>query len=121
MASEARSIDPSTALFVGTHGHVVALAKSDGAVIWDTSLPGTGYSVVSLVFEEGRLFCGTGGKVFALDPENGRILWTNALPGLGTGLIYLSTAQSNDTEAVLALLAKAQADSRAAATAAGAS
>ncbi len=92
-------------LFVGTHGHVLAIAKADGKKVWERSLPNTGYAVVSIVYEEGRLFCGTGGRAFCLDPETGEIVWTNHLNGLGMGLVFLTTANSNDTEAVMSLLA----------------
>lgn len=96
-------------LFLGTHGHVAALRKADGERVWTTSLPGTGYSVVAILIEDDKLFCASGGRAFALDPADGRILWKNDLPGLGHGLVYLTTAQSNDTEALMALLAQAAA------------
>lgn len=60
-------------LFAGTHGHVIALDKATGTEVWRTSLPKTGFSVVSIVHEEGRLLCGAGGRVFALDSESGEI------------------------------------------------
>ncbi|GJM23578.1 MAG: hypothetical protein DHS20C15_34930 [Planctomycetota bacterium] len=91
-------------VFVGTHGHVVAVDQETGATIWETSLPGTGYSVVAIVFESGRLLCASGGKVFALDPLDGSIRWENPLRGMGTGVTYLTTARSNDTESVMSLL-----------------
>ena len=96
-------------LFIGTYGHVLAVRKSDGALVWDVSLPRTGYSVVSIVYEDGTLFCASGGRVFALDPTSGETLWTNGLKGMGKGLVYLTTAQSNNAEAVMALLAQQRA------------
>ncbi len=95
-------------LFVGTHGHVLALEKETGKTVWDRSLPGTGYSVVAIVFEDGRLLCGSGGKVFALDPADGSIVWENPLRGMGMGLTFLTTVRSNDTEALMTLLAGQQ-------------
>ena len=59
------------------------------------------------------LFCAAGGRVFALDPATGDELWTNGLKGLGTGLVYLSTAQSSNTEEIMTLLAQQQADASA--------
>lgn len=76
-------------IFLGTYGHVVALDKANGDVIWQTSLPNTGYQYVSMLVEDGKLFCATAGRAFALDPANGRILWTNHLPGMGTGTVGL--------------------------------
>ena len=87
---------PHDYLFLGTHGHVVALRKSTGRKVWSVSLPRTGYSVVSIRYEDGMLFCAAGGRVFALDPATGDELWTNGLKGLGTGLVYLSTAQTSN-------------------------
>lgn len=106
-------------LFVGTHGHVLAVDQTSGRTLWDTSLPGTGYSVVSIVVEGGRLLCASGGKVFALDPTDGSILWENALPGMGTGVVFLTTSRSHGAEAMLAVLAaQAEADAATAASAA---
>lgn len=108
-------------MFVGTHGHVLALEKETGKTAWERSLPGTGYAVVAIVFEDGRLLCGTGGKAFALDPQDGKILWENSLRGMGMGVVFVTTAQSNDTEALMSLLAaQAESDSSTAATAGGA-
>jgi len=78
-------------LFTGTHGHVIAIDQSDGSTVWKTSLPKTGWDVVVMLVENGRLLCGTGGRVFALDPIDGRILWENGLPGLGQGVVGLCT------------------------------
>ena len=80
-------------LFVGTHGHVAALRKSDGQLLWKGSLPKTGYQVVSLILEDGLLLCASGGRVFALAPADGRILWQNDLKGMGTGRVVLATAR----------------------------
>lgn len=90
-------------LFAGTHGHVIAVNKVDGALIWETSLPNTGYAVVVLLVEDGKLLCGTVGKLFALNPVDGEILWTNDLPGKGLGIVALTTMhQSADVGAVVA-------------------
>jgi len=112
MSSEPASTGVEGTLFVGTHGHVVALCKQTGKTLWDRSLPSTGYSVAAIVYEEGRLFCAAGGRVFALDPKSGEILWENPLRGLGMGLVFLTTANSNNTEALLALLAQSARDAQ---------
>ena len=57
-------MDVNELLFLGTHGHVAALQKSTGNLVWKTSLPSTGYSVVALIVEDGRLFCASGGRAF---------------------------------------------------------
>ena len=100
-------------LFVGTRGHVVALRKSDGEVLWKVSLPKTGYEVVTIIVEDGALLCASRGRAFALDPADGRILWENTLKGLGHGLVALATTQ-HATDQVAALAAqKAKDDARA--------
>jgi glucose dehydrogenase len=115
-------MDPATSapvwhdyLFAGTHGHVVALDKAAGTEVWRTSLPSTGFSVVAIVIEDGRLFCASGGHTFALDPTSGEILWRNDMPSLGNGVVFLATARSNASEALLAVLAQASNDQAAAA------
>ena len=103
-------------LFAGTHGHVVALEKDTGRTVWTTSLPRTGYSVVSIVIEDGLLLCASGGRVFALDPSDGWIKWSNEMPRLGGGLVYLATGQSS-AQGSMAVLAAQAAATQAAATA----
>ncbi len=84
-------------LFIGTNGHVRAVHKGTGKDVWTTSLPGTGYSIVSLMYEAGFLFAGSKGYVFALDATNGRILWTNRLEGLNyEHMVLASVGGSSD-------------------------
>ena len=95
-------------LFLGTHGHVIALEKQTGETLWSVSLDKTGYDVVSIVYEDDTLFCASGGHAFALDPETGDTLWTNDLPGMGYGLVFLTTVASHGLEAAMAALAAAR-------------
>jgi len=90
--------DPFDLLFVGTHGHVVAVHKFTGKDVWRKSLPGTGWSVVSLLIEEGVLYAASQGHVFALDPLTGEIFWENALPGLGNDHACLATFRNRTDE-----------------------
>lgn len=80
-------------LFLGTHGHVKAVRKDDGSDVWVVSLPGTGYEVVTLLYEDGTLFAGSNGKLFGLDPSDGSILWSNSLSGLGYDHMVLATVR----------------------------
>jgi outer membrane protein assembly factor BamB len=100
-------------LFLGTHGHVLALDQRDGALVWKTSLPKTGWAVVILFVEQGRLLCGTAGRAFALDPTDGSILWENELPKMGQGVVAMCTLQQSGgaagTAAVAAQVAANQA------------
>lgn len=108
---------PDDLLFIGTHGHVNAVYKKDGTMAWSTSLPKTGYSIASILPEDGVLLCGSGGYVFALDPRNGEILWTNGLKGLGNGMIYLATMKNGRTEGMISLAGQAAANAAAASAA----
>ncbi|RPI62210.1 MAG: hypothetical protein EHM48_04450 [Planctomycetaceae bacterium] len=91
------SSDHRNLLFVGTHGHVRAIDKRTGADIWTTSLPDTGYTIVSLLYEAGLVFAGSKGYVFALDATSGRICWSNQLSGLGYEHMILATASQSNT------------------------
>ena len=90
-------------LFAGTHGHVIAIDKRNGDTVWETSLPSTGYSVVSIVLEDDLLFCASGGLVFALDPTDGGIVWENPMPGMGRGIVYLTTQRSSQPGGMTAM------------------
>lgn len=78
-------------LFVGTNGCVRAVDKRTGEDVWDVSLPGTGYDIVSLLYEPGVLFAGSKGHLFALNPETGAFLWKNGLKGLGDEHMVLAS------------------------------
>jgi hypothetical protein len=90
--------DPFELLFVGTHGHVVAVNKFTGKETWRTSLPSTGWSIVALLVEEGVLYAASKGHVFALDPASGAIFWENPLPGLGSDHSCLATMKQRGDE-----------------------
>ena len=64
-------------LYVGTNGYVRALDQKTGEDVWETSLPGTGFDLVSMLVEGAVLFAGSQGLVFALDATTGAILWKN--------------------------------------------
>jgi len=79
-------------LFVGTHGNVRAVDLDTGADLWTTSLPGTGFEMVTVLMTGNQLFAGSKGKLFRLDPADGSILWTNDLAGLGYEVLTLAAA-----------------------------
>lgn len=86
-------------VFVGIYGHVVAVSKKTGRMRWKTSLPKTGYTIVSLVCEGGGLFAGSKGLLFGLDPNRGEIEWRNGLQGLGYEHLTLAGSRSATTGA----------------------
>ena len=96
-------------VFLGTHGHVIALDKRDGTLVWETSLPRTGYQVVVMLVEDGKLLCATAGRAFALDPLDGSILWENNLTGRGQGIVALCSMRQS-TDSVGAVTAQAAVD-----------
>ena len=53
MSQQARPT-PNDFLFLGTHGHVVAVNKRNGRKAWQMSLPKTGWDVVAIDVPEGR-------------------------------------------------------------------
>lgn len=81
-------------LFLGTHGHVAAVDRASGRRVWTTSLPRTGYDIVSILVEDGVVYCGSRGRLFAVDATSGRILWNDDLSGLGYDAILLATERS---------------------------
>jgi glucose dehydrogenase len=105
--------DPFELLFVGTHGYVVAIHRFTGKEVWRASLPGTGWSIVSMLVEDGVLYAATKGHVFALDPATGEIFWENALPGLGNDHACLATMRARQEGGAQPLpQAEADADAR---------
>lgn len=96
-------------VFVGIYGHVVAISKQTGRTRWKTSLPKTGYAIVSLVCEEGRLFAGSKGLLFGIDPNRGGIVWSNGLQGLGYEHLTLAGSERASSEG-LVLIEQSAAD-----------
>jgi outer membrane protein assembly factor BamB len=106
--------DVSRLLFVGTQGWVTAVDKFTGHEIWRTSLPSTGWTIVTLLHEDGVLYAASQGHVFALNPANGDVAWSNALPKLGNGHCCLATVRSSTdpNSAPIAQVAAAEAAAR---------
>ena len=82
-------------IFIGTYGHVRALDKRTGAEVWTTSLPSTGYDLVTLLVENDIIYAGSRGHLFALTPGDGKVLWDSDLPSLGYGMMMLATMKSS--------------------------
>ena len=106
-------------LFIGTHGHVTAINKKTGRKVWSTSLPKTGFHIVSLLYKDGVVYAGSNGYLFALDAADGSIEWSNGLKGLGHGHMVLATVWSGPRIGDIALFAS-QHSSDASAASAGA-
>ena len=104
-------MNPQDLLFIGTHGHVRAVSKRTGRKQWETSLPGTGYTIVSLLYAEPVLYAASRGLLFALDPLDGEIVWQNRLKGMGHDHIVLATTSAS-TSTLGALHTQAQEEER---------
>jgi hypothetical protein len=61
--------------------------------LWNRSLPGCGYNVVSVLANNGDIYAGSNGYVYKLD-SNGKILATNNLPGRGSHEVRLAITDS---------------------------
>ena len=87
--------DPSagTQLIYDTHFINVDVAPGSFTV-WQTSLPGCGYNITSVIEANGALYAGCNGIVYKQDPSNGTVLNTNNLPGMGNHEVRLA-ADSN--------------------------
>lgn len=99
-------------LYLGSRGFVRAVSQSTGRRVWETSLPETGYTLVSLVCERGGLFAGSAGHLFGLDPNRGEIEWRNGLQGLGYEHLTLAGSQQTSSDG-LVLIEQTAADERA--------
>ncbi len=83
-------------LYIGIHGHVLALHPATGEEIWRTKIGG---EFVNVVLQAGALYVTSSGEISRLDPATGNILWHNRLKGLGVGIVTIASA--GDEQAVL--------------------
>src|SRR4051812_6228616 len=80
------------ALFVGTHGSVMAIDRGTGETIWTTELKGTDF--VDVMFVDGELYAASKGRLYRIDPEGGSVLWRNDLPGTGWGIVSIAGSKA---------------------------
>ena len=71
------------------------LAATGGEVLWETSLPGCGYGVTSVLYQGGYLYAACNGRIYQLNPVTGQVVNSNPLPGFGTYEVRLATDGSN--------------------------
>ena len=78
-------------LLLGVKHSVTAVSRSDGQIIWRTSLPSgaMGDGFVTLLADRSQVFAYSGGQLHCLDLLSGRLLWSNKLTGYGFGLASL--------------------------------
>lgn len=78
-------------IHLGTCGTAVTVTKDTGAELGRLPLPGSGWDVVALRYENGFMFMATNGRCFGLDGSTGRVVWEAPLKGFGLGLIGITT------------------------------
>lgn len=70
-------------VYIGIKGHVLALDRRTGGMVWKTKLKGMGFVYVQR--DGDLLLATTSGEIFALEPRLGGIVWHNPLKGFGMG------------------------------------
>jgi len=80
-------------IIVGFHGYVISLHALTGEQQWSFSLPGSGYTFVSLCLKLNHLFVGSLGQLYSLNPDTGLLLGKDDLKGMGYGLVTLGTME----------------------------
>lgn len=94
-------------LVLGTNGFVAGMDEDTGEEVWRTSL--SGYGLVNVLWQRGRLFAASQGRLYRLNPRNGEVIWENNLPGMGYEPISLALEGASTGE-TLAAQAKYEAD-----------
>ena len=82
-------------VYVGIHGHVLALDPATGTELWRTKLEGVRArtsSFVNVLLDGEQVYASFSGEVFCLDARTGALRWQNQLRGLGTGLVTMASA-----------------------------
>jgi outer membrane protein assembly factor BamB len=68
-------------IFVGLNGHIAALHRESGEIVWSNKEMHYGY--VTLLLDGDRLIASSSGYLYCLDPGTGKILWHNPMKGYG--------------------------------------
>ena len=82
---------PSSMVFLGVHGNVIAVDRATGQQLWSVHLKGSDF--VNLLVDDVRVLAATHGEVFCLHAESGQVLWHNPLPGQGWDIVTIATVQ----------------------------
>ncbi|KAH3768000.1 hypothetical protein Pelo_91 [Pelomyxa schiedti] len=85
-------------LIVAFGGKISCMDASNGSLIWFKSLPGCGYSFVTVTFHKNFLWVGTWGKLYCMTPETGEIVLIDELTGFGHQSILFATTETPYTD-----------------------
>jgi hypothetical protein len=66
-------------VLVGIGGFVIGVESFSGAQLWKTSLPGSGYEIVTLMVIDGILYAASNGAMYALTMDTGKIIWQSGM------------------------------------------
>ena len=102
-------------VYVGLRGHVAALDRRTGDLVWRWKAP-KGNSYGTVLVDGDCVLAGVYGYVYCLDALTGVQLWTNPMRGFGTGVTSLATQRGSSTVNQQAGAAEAAAQAAAAAT-----
>ena len=76
------SLDFST-FFVGINGYALGMDPTNLTTSWETSLPGCGYGITSIIGGVKVAYAGCNGQVYQLQESTGSVLHQNGLSGAG--------------------------------------
>ncbi len=76
-------------VYVGIKGHVVALNRITGDIIWKTELKGG--SFVQVARDQEFLYATARGELWCINPGDGQVLWQNNLKGMGMDLASITS------------------------------
>ncbi|MFK7959661.1 MAG: PQQ-binding-like beta-propeller repeat protein [Phycisphaerales bacterium] len=78
-------------IFVNVGGHVAAIDRLSGELVWRWKAP-KGHSYGSMLVQDDALIVGVYGYVYCLDALSGELRWSNPLRGFGFGVTSLATS-----------------------------
>lgn len=78
-----------TLVYIGIKGHVVALNRLTGEIVWKTELKGQYY--VQVARDQEFLFATAKGELWCINPQDGVIIWHNNLKGMGLDLASIAS------------------------------
>ena len=76
-------MSPTSMIFVGIAGTVVALDRTTGTEVWRSRLKNSDFVNVAIL--DGDLYASTAGELFCLHPATGGIRWQNPLKAASDG------------------------------------
>ena len=78
-----------TLLYIGIKGHVVALNRLTGELVWKTELKGQYY--VQVARDHDFVYATAKGEIWCLNPQDGATIWHNNLKGMGWDLASIAS------------------------------